>query len=177
MAAGLLYNPAPGVKFRAADLVRNLLLSTLMHLSLEEQERKYKEMWLFRLEIPAGGPAALDSLLDAFLEAMPAGPKSTMPTLSECGDATFDATTSRHVSQVERYFEDFRRKMPKWPVDLRAMEQYARYLSHAERTELRRSTGCDSAQGEGPIQLSVETGDQLVTELLGFAQAQSLLVG
>ena len=42
----LLFNPSPGMDFSAADIVRNLILTSVMDLPIEEQEEFYQRQWL-----------------------------------------------------------------------------------------------------------------------------------
>ena len=65
----LLFNPQPGISFRASDLVRNLVLACYMDLPLEDQEEAYHRLWLEPLELEYPGPDAMDSLLASFIEA------------------------------------------------------------------------------------------------------------
>mmetsp|Transcript_22239 Transcript_22239/g.30595 ORF Transcript_22239/g.30595 Transcript_22239/m.30595 type:complete len:558 (-) Transcript_22239:315-1988(-) len=62
----LLHNPSPGEKFKPSDLVRNLILSGFMHLSLEQQERLYRQWWLEPLEFHFD-PPTFERLLTSFL--------------------------------------------------------------------------------------------------------------
>jgi len=64
----LLYNPTPGIDFRASDMVRNLLLSVFMDRPHPEQEALYRVHWLEPLEFRHPGPKAMDTMLQAFLE-------------------------------------------------------------------------------------------------------------
>eukprot|EP00211_Chloroparvula_japonica_P001949 CAMPEP_0119126336 /NCGR_PEP_ID=MMETSP1310-20130426/5301_1 /TAXON_ID=464262 /ORGANISM="Genus nov. species nov., Strain RCC2339" /LENGTH=469 /DNA_ID=CAMNT_0007116489 /DNA_START=141 /DNA_END=1550 /DNA_ORIENTATION=- len=70
--AALLHNPSPGEKFNACDLVRNLILSTHMNKSLDEQEDLYRKLWLFPLEKRFPSTKAMDAMLSAFIDSKPA---------------------------------------------------------------------------------------------------------
>jgi len=61
----LMYNPTPGLNFRAADLVRNLILASYMKRSLVEQEALYRKYWFLRLEKHLG--PRMDQMLQKFL--------------------------------------------------------------------------------------------------------------
>lgn len=65
----LLWNPAPGVKFRASDMCRNLILSPLMDRDLPEQEAMYRKLWIEPLEmkVAAGGLGGADQIDDVLL--------------------------------------------------------------------------------------------------------------
>jgi len=68
----LLYNPNPGVKFRAMDLVRNCLLAPIMNQPREQQEAHHHEFWLNPIETPVtavDGPSGFDLFLVHFLDA------------------------------------------------------------------------------------------------------------
>ena len=65
----LLFNPQPGISFRASDLVRNLVLACYMDLPLEDQEEAYHRLWLEPLELKHPGSDVMDSLLASFIEA------------------------------------------------------------------------------------------------------------
>jgi len=150
----LLHNPAPGVPFRAADLLRNLVLAPSMRLSLQEQELLYRKHWLEPFERANGGAAKLDPILDAFLA------KKVDPHRSK-----------RHVSSLEHFAVSFLSSpagtMVSQKTDLSGVLRYARLLSFAEACELRRE-GRELPQ-EGPVALSQETCDQLVAMLIDFA--------
>ena len=72
LAAGaILWNPRPGVEFSACDLARNAMMSSFLRLSLTEQEKVYREVWLDPLQRRikgGGGPVVFDELLRAFLD-------------------------------------------------------------------------------------------------------------
>ena len=63
----LLQNPTPGIKFAAADWVRNLCLSCVMHQSNEVQEQWYQERWLKPLVLTPTTKHNLDMLVRDFL--------------------------------------------------------------------------------------------------------------
>ena len=63
----LLWNPSPGVTFRAADLVRNLLISPFAALPSAQLERLYVDRWIAPLESRVAGPDQMDRFLMAFL--------------------------------------------------------------------------------------------------------------
>lgn len=62
----LLCNTRPGMRLRLVDLVRNLLLSMTMNLSLSEQENFYHQSWLEPLELRLGTDT-LDRAIAAFV--------------------------------------------------------------------------------------------------------------
>ena len=47
----MIYNATPGLNFRGADMVRNLILSCYMGKTLEKQEEIYRNNWLFPFEL------------------------------------------------------------------------------------------------------------------------------
>jgi len=61
----MLYNPTPGLDFRGADLVRNLILACYMGRPLAEQEVIYRKHWSFPFEQQLG--SGMDDMLQAFL--------------------------------------------------------------------------------------------------------------
>jgi hypothetical protein len=61
----LMHNPTPGLNFRAADLVRNLILASYMKRSLVEQEALYRKYWFLPLEKHLG--PRMDQMLQKFL--------------------------------------------------------------------------------------------------------------
>ena len=73
----LLYNPAPGIRFRASDLVRNLLLAPSMSLpTLAEQEAIHLRRWVLQVEHPL---VQLVRVLRTTGGAGGASPTSTVP--------------------------------------------------------------------------------------------------
>ena len=153
----LLHNPAPGLPFRAADLLRNLVLAPSMRLPMEEQERLYREAWLQPFERANGGSSKLDPILEAFLvEKM-------------------DRRTHRHVCSLEQFAVAFLSSpagtMVSQKTDLAGVLRYARLMSFAESCELRRE-GQQLSMKETPIALSQETCDQVISMLISFANKQ-----
>merc|ERR1719319_1444046 len=67
--ASLLHDRTPGVNFRASDLVRNLIMSGFMHLTLEEQEETYRKYFINILETKFSSPDKMDIFLNNFLSA------------------------------------------------------------------------------------------------------------
>ena len=66
----LLQNSSPGLCFTSADMLRNAYCSSLMHLPLHVQERKYNDTWLQWLEVPAMGDAkVLSGFMLRYVEA------------------------------------------------------------------------------------------------------------
>lgn len=65
-AGTLLYNPTPGIKFEALDLVRNLYLANFANEPVEEQEKIYRRSWL-PLERMCPLRGDFDLLLSRFL--------------------------------------------------------------------------------------------------------------
>jgi len=149
----LLHNPAPGLPFRAADLLRNLVLAPSMRLPLEEQEMLYRQLWLEPFERANGGSTKLDPIFDAFL--------------AEKADLH---RASRHVSGLEQFVTSFLNSAVGASVaqktDLSGAVRYARLLSFAEAAELR--AGSPAAKGT-PVALSQETCDWLIGALVDFA--------
>jgi len=43
--AALVFNPAPGLFFTAVDMIRNLLVSPILTLSMAQQEDLFQELW------------------------------------------------------------------------------------------------------------------------------------
>ena len=65
----LLFNPTPGLKFIASDLIRNLLLSPFMNRQFDEQEMIYEQLWLKKIELRLGGSNFMDAFIDDFLKS------------------------------------------------------------------------------------------------------------
>ena len=65
-AEKMIYNPTPGLNFRASDLVRNLILASYMEKPLSEQELLYREHWFLPIESHLG--PRMDEMLKAFLD-------------------------------------------------------------------------------------------------------------
>ncbi|KAI9008686.1 hypothetical protein DFJ74DRAFT_711780 [Hyaloraphidium curvatum] len=87
-AGALLYNPTPGIKFDACDLVRNLVLASFADLSMPEQERVYRAYWL-PLERACPGPVAFDGMLERYVSRhrAPAAPKGELEAHIGSADA------------------------------------------------------------------------------------------
>ena len=64
----LLYNPTPGVAFTAADLVRNLIMASVIQDTLERQESFYRHKWLFPIEKKCLGPEHLTKVIHHYVE-------------------------------------------------------------------------------------------------------------
>jgi hypothetical protein len=62
----MIYNSTPGLNFRGADMVRNLVLSCHMDKPLSIQEQIYRENWLFPFELKFSDD--MDRLLLAFTD-------------------------------------------------------------------------------------------------------------
>lgn len=83
--AAMLYNPTPGIDFCGSDLVRNLVLSSMMGKTLAEQEEFYRERWLFPVE-----------------KSIEGGPPELTLAIGEFVDEKFGSDdTDRHVSAIE----------------------------------------------------------------------------
>ena len=151
----LLHNPAPGVAFRAADLLRNLMLAPSMRLSLQEQEILYRQRWLEPFERANGGSSRLDPILEAFIE-----------------EKMDPRRLNRHVSDLEKFAESFLNStagsMVAQKSDVSGVITYARLLSFAEAYQLK-AEGRQLPAGESSVALSQETCDQLITMLVDFA--------
>ena len=63
--AALLSNDTPGVKFRAGDLVKNLLISVFIERPMDFQEEIFANKWTQPIQKPVG--QHLDEFLDLFL--------------------------------------------------------------------------------------------------------------
>ena len=65
----LLFNPNPGLEFKAADMVRNQVLAAHMNLSLEEQEQYFVAQWVERIEKPCNArPELIDRALQQIVD-------------------------------------------------------------------------------------------------------------
>ena len=101
MMMDMLHNPNPGITFRACDMVRNLLLSSVMDLPLEEQVAYYRSQWLepfVQKHIHVGGEDYLDVLIEAFVEksVTALSENATKPVAQTNPDApTFDVPEPR----------------------------------------------------------------------------------
>lgn len=85
--AALLYNPTPGEAFRASDMVRNLMLASVVDQPMEWQEQFYQDKWINGIENKSGGedPKELNVKILAFVH-------------SHC----LDNNEVRHKSQMEK---------------------------------------------------------------------------
>jgi hypothetical protein len=62
----MLENANPGLNFRAADLVRNLMLSCYMDKPIQLQEKVLREFWLEPFERKVG--SNMDTVLSSYLQ-------------------------------------------------------------------------------------------------------------
>ena len=63
----LLWNPSPGVHFRACDLIRNLLIASFSDLSISDLERLYTVKWIQPIESQFPNPDEMDKCFAAYL--------------------------------------------------------------------------------------------------------------
>merc|ERR1711871_725520 len=68
-AMNIMFNPQPGIHVKGVDMIRNLVLSSDMHLPLSEQEQHYFSLWLEPLELRCSGVEEMENLLEGFIEA------------------------------------------------------------------------------------------------------------
>jgi hypothetical protein len=94
----LLHNPAPGIRFLAIDLVRNLLISPIISLPQIEQESFYNLHWL-----PLENRFENASLFDKFLAQFVANRKANEQTRFPRG--SFESMIS---AMLDRNFDKFK---------------------------------------------------------------------
>jgi hypothetical protein len=95
----LLYNPTPGIKFRAVDLVRNLVMSELIGSEcISSAECIYRENWIQPLEqhFALKGSAAMDLFLEAFGEYV----TQCLRALKRSGNSNLLATLQEETSSA-----------------------------------------------------------------------------
>lgn len=118
----LLWCAAPGVKFCASDLARNLVLSAFAAAPLAEQEAALQALWLAPIQLPVGS-ARLDALLAAFLDARDA---AAAVSAGGGGGGSGGAPALRHVSAFEARVHEFAVSPIAQPRTLGGIMLYAR---------------------------------------------------
>ncbi|KAH3756491.1 hypothetical protein Pelo_11682 [Pelomyxa schiedti] len=95
----LLFNPAPGIRFEATDLIRNLIFSYYITRNSEEQEAIYRAHWL-PLEKLFQTPQQFSYFLEKYLEAnLPADSEPSDLEKHVCGAGAFFA--SKGVTSID----------------------------------------------------------------------------
>lgn len=102
-AGSLVHNPHPGKSFRAADLVRNLVLYPSMHLPIAEQEARHQRLWLNPIERRLGGADHVDTCLSAYLAEAAPPPNGFASSMERAvgGALGSPALYARFVTHVE----------------------------------------------------------------------------
>uniref|UniRef100_A0A7S4T7J1 Uncharacterized protein n=2 Tax=Alexandrium monilatum TaxID=311494 RepID=A0A7S4T7J1_9DINO len=102
-----------GVRFRALDLARNLLMSPFLSGSVEDQERAYEELWL-PWQAQFGSAAAADAFLTAFARERSAEgggkPSALMVQLDGLAPLCLQGGISiEHICAYARFAAEFER--------------------------------------------------------------------
>lgn len=207
VGSSLIHNPHPGQKFKATDLVRNLLLYVLsmlyarvaciprcspltcivshvlcryptMHLSLHEQERRHKLMWLDPIERTLGGAANVDLCINDFLYSFEAARDAAEEEADWAAGhpgrggggrgarATAQRVCANHLSSMERALTGGRRLM-RGELSTGPL-LYARFVSHVEGREV--GKGARVEEGGG-VAITARTCDEVLTDLRAFVDA------
>jgi hypothetical protein len=141
----LLFNPTPGIKFCACDLIRNLFLSWYMDLSLEEQEKIYLEVWLKPLELVYRSPVALDTHVQSYLDNY---------------DKCFrEDASKRFKCEFETKSEEMIMFLRKNPEEFSSVLLYGRFLSLYEELKI-----SSASQAKDFIEQIIAHGETQPTE-------------
>lgn len=126
----LLCNTRPGMRLRLLDLVRNLLLSVTMNLTLSEQEEFYQQRWLQPLEHRLGVDT-LDRAIAAFVASHCQEPKRHI--------SDFEHQVNVRCQSFREAANDIGTSVAASKADHgAAMQLYAQFYSLAEACQLRK---------------------------------------
>jgi len=129
----LLHNPTPGVSFSIEDLARNLLLSPVLELPLDEQLSLHHRYWTIGIERACGGRARVVVGVDSRSET----------ALGNLIKSIADSYKGSHKSLFEQRVAALRRQLPSHlgakAAPAAPMGIYSRFVSWVESLH-----GCES---------------------------------
>ena len=101
----LVFNPNPGVDFTCGDLVRNLMLASVMNKNIDEQENFHKHMWLNRVEsaFPSGDTEAFGLALSKFVSMKNPKHISSLEEMCVQFRKKFSRGVGSHVDHIMTY--------------------------------------------------------------------------
>ena len=149
-----------------------------MHLSLHEQERRHKLMWLNPIERTLGGAANVDLCINDFLYSFEAARDAAEEEADWAAGhpgrggggrgarATAQPVCANHLSSMERALTGGRRLM-RGELSTGPL-LYARFVSHVEGREV--GKGARVEEGGG-VAITARTCDEVLTDLRAFVDA------
>lgn len=111
-----MFNPHPGIKFYASDLVRNLILYPIVDsCSTSIQRKLHQELWLEPIEMRYAGPSEIDDAFESYLNwcAGPDGDPERHRSENEvsirkvCDAPTVSKDTSKRLRLYARFVSYF----------------------------------------------------------------------
>jgi len=149
--AALVFNPAPGLFFTAVDMIRNLLVSPILTLSMAQQEELFQELWCRPVESFFRGPGTLDSFNTALNQFVVA--KAEKLQFVSQGEKSYMAA----LSGIKSNFSNTRLYIT----------TYAKFVSIMEKCR-------ENIPEEGSVQAEIDVARRIAADISEFMKIKTL---